>query len=281
MNKWVVMMTDFGINDIGMAAMKGVCASVDPSLQVTELTNVIEPFNVWEASDALMYAEPFWPAGTVFVSVVDPGVGTKRKASVAKLKDGKYVVSPDNGTLTHLAEFIGVEEIREIDETKNRLKSTLKTSVFHGRDLFAYTAARLAAGVITYEEVGPSYDVSEVVKCDKPLHATFEGDTIHGAITSISSSFGNIFTNIAITDLEEHGYVQGEKYHLTIFNEERVAFDNVIDYVTSFGYVEKGTPLMFNGSTLYMCIAKNRESFAETFNVESSKEWKVTLSKVK
>ena len=126
---WIVMMTDFGADNIGTAAMKGVAASVDESLRLEDLTHSIEPFNVWQASDALMYAEPFWPKGTVFVSVVDPGVGTKRRACVAKLKDGKFVVTPDNGTLTHLEEFIGVEEIREIDETVNRLKSTVKRSV--------------------------------------------------------------------------------------------------------------------------------------------------------
>lgn len=275
------MMTDFGITDIGMAAMKGVAVSVDPGLQVTELTNVIEPFNVWQASDALMYTEPFWPAGTVFVSVVDPGVGTARKACVAKLKDGKYVVSPDNGTLTHLAEFVGVEEIREIDEKTNRLEKTRKTSVFHGRDLFAYTAARLAAGVITFEQVGPAYDVSEIVKCDKPLHAVIDGNCIKGQIASISGSFGNIFTNISIADLEENGFVQGEKYHLTISDAEETVFDDEIAYVTSFGYVEKGAPLIFNGSTLYMCIACNRDSFAVKYGITPEKEWNVTVEKKK
>lgn len=272
-------MTDFGITDIGMAAMKGVAVSVDPELKVTELTNVIEPFNVWQASDALMYTEPFWPSGTVFVSVVDPGVGTARKACAAKLKDGKYVVSPDNGTLTHLAEFVGVEEIREIDESVNRLKSTVKTSVFHGRDMFAYTAARLAAGVITFEEVGPAYDVSEIVKCGKPLHAVIEENCIRGQITSISQSFGNVFTNIAITDLEDNGYVQGEKYHLTVYNDHCTAFDEDVDYVTSFGFVKEGAPLIFNGSTLYMCIARNRASFAGSCDLDPSEDWNVMVSK--
>ena len=73
MRKWIVMMTDFGPDNTGTATMRGVAASVDSELQLTDLTNSIEPFNVWQASDALMYTEPFWPAGTVFVSVVDPG----------------------------------------------------------------------------------------------------------------------------------------------------------------------------------------------------------------
>ena len=100
---------------------------------------------------------------TVFVSVVDPGVGTPRKASVALLKDGNYVITPDNGTLTHVYYNVGIEAIREIDETKNRYQGTENVSVFHGRDLFAYTAAKLASGQITFEEVGESYSLDDIV----------------------------------------------------------------------------------------------------------------------
>ncbi|MDD5881053.1 SAM hydrolase/SAM-dependent halogenase family protein [Stecheria intestinalis] len=276
---WIVMMTDFGADNIGTAAMKGVAASVDESLRLEDLTHSIEPFNVWQASDALMYAEPFWPKGTVFVSVVDPGVGTKRRACVAKLKDGKFVVTPDNGTLTHLEEFIGVEEIREIDETVNRLKSTVKTSVFHGRDLFAYCGAKLAAGVISFEEVGPAYPVSEIVRCPQPLHAAWQEDTAYGEVTSVSRTFGNVFTNIPISDLEAHGYELNQKYHLNISDGEETVYDGEIDYVRSFGFLSEGAPLIFNGSTLYLCIACNQASFLKRYHMDPSKHWKVTLSK--
>jgi S-adenosylmethionine hydrolase len=108
----------------------------------------------------------FWPEGTIFISVIDPGVGTPRRACVAKTKDGYYIVTPDNGTLTHMKKWVGINEIREIDESINRLKGkdTEGTSIFHGRDLFGYCAARLASGIITYEQVGPEYDVKEIVE---------------------------------------------------------------------------------------------------------------------
>ena len=246
-------MTDFGPDNIGTATMRGVAASVDSELQLTDLTNSIEPFNIWQASDALMYTEPFWPAGTVFVSVVDPGVGTSRRACVARLRDGKYVVTPDNGTLTHLAAQVGIEAVREIDERVNRLHGTEKTSVFHGRDLFAYTAARLAAGIIDFEGVGPAYPVEEIVRCDKPLSAEVCDGNLTGRVTSISRYLGNLFTNIRTQDMEDNGFVTGERY--------------------------RGQALIFNGSTLYLCVAINQDSFARKYQLDPAEEWKVEVKK--
>jgi S-adenosylmethionine hydrolase len=110
---------------------------------------------------------PFWPEGTVFVSVCDPGVGTPRKASVAKTSNGYYIVTPDNGTLAPVMDSCGIDEIREIDQTINRYHGNEwsdKSNIFHGRDIFAYCGARVAAGVISFEEVGKAYPVSEIVR---------------------------------------------------------------------------------------------------------------------
>ncbi len=280
-NGFVVLQTDFGADNTGTSAMEGVCYSIDPTLRVSSLTHSIEHFNVWQASDSLLYAEPFWPKGTVFVSVVDPGVGTKRRASVAKLKDGNFVVTPDNGTLTHLAEFVGIEAIREIDETVNRLQSTTKTSIFHGRDLFAYCAGKLASGVIDFEGVGPEYPVEEVVKSDRKIRATWKQDVAFGDITSLSRTFGNLFTNISVEDLEAHGYEEGKKYKLAIYDTDEVVFEKEIDYVKSFGMLETGEPLIFNGSTLNLCIACNQDNFIKKYRIDPDKQWKVKLSKIK
>ena len=281
MRKWIVMMTDFGPDNTGTATMRGVAASVDSELQLTDLTNSIEPFNVWQASDELMYTEPFWPAGTVFVSVVDPGVGTSRRACVAKLRDGKYVVTPDNGTLTHLASRVGIEAVREIDETVNRLHGTEKTSVFHGRDLFAYTAARLAAGIIDFEGVGPAYPVEEIVRCDKPLSAEVCGGNLTGRVTSVSRYLGNLFTNIRAEDMEDNGFVTGERYRviLTGLSTGRTVFDQEVSYAVSFGHVEQGQALIFNGSTLYLCVALNQDSFARKYQIDPAEEWRIEVKK--
>ena len=127
MKPFVVIQTDFSLTWSAVSSMKGVMKIVDPTLQIEDITHDIKNFSPWEASMSLNTVEPYWPKGTVFVSVVDPGVGTSRKASVALLENGNYVVTPDNGALTHLLHRVGVKEIREIDETVNRFKGTEAT----------------------------------------------------------------------------------------------------------------------------------------------------------
>src|SRR5262245_10886272 len=158
----VVFQSDFGTKDGAVAEMKGVALSVDPALQLFDITHEIPIYNIWEAAYRLNQAAPYWPAGTVFVSVVDPGVGTERKAVVLKTKSGHYFVSPDNGTLTLIVQTLGIDEIREIDETKNRRKGSERSHTFYGRDVFAYTAARLASGKIDFKKVGKKLEKSVV-----------------------------------------------------------------------------------------------------------------------
>ena len=165
MKSIIVMQTDFGIG--GGSAMRGTCRKVDPELDIYEVNHQVEKFNVKEASRYLYHHVSYWPEGTVFVSVVDPGVGTDRKASVARLSNGSYVVSPDNGIFDLIDKELKIEEIREIDQNVNRYKGnewSNKSDIFHGRDVFSYCGARLASGVITYEEVGPAYDLNEMIR---------------------------------------------------------------------------------------------------------------------
>ena len=163
MNKTLVFQSDFGLVDGAVSAMEGVALQVDPELKLYHLTHDITPYNIFEGSYRLFQTVNYWPEGTVFVSVVDPGVGTKRKSVVAKTKTGHYIVTPDNGTLTHLNKYLGIVEHREIEESINRRKNRELSYTFHGRDVYAYTGARLAAGVITYEEVGKELPLSDIV----------------------------------------------------------------------------------------------------------------------
>ena len=146
----VVIQTDFGLADGAVSAMYGVAFNVDPELGVYNLTHEIPQYNIWEASYRLYQTVQYWPKETVFVSVVDPGVGTKRLSVVVKTADGHYIVTPDNGTLTHINESIGIVAVRQIDERVNRLPNSGESYTFHGRDVYVYTAARLAAGVISF-----------------------------------------------------------------------------------------------------------------------------------
>src|SRR5688572_14711884 len=150
----VVFQSDFGLKDGAVAEMKGVALSVEPSLRLYDLTHEIPPYNIWEAAHRLNQTAAYWPAGTVFVSVVDPGVGTGRKSVVLKTKSGHYFVSPDNGSLSLVAKSLGIAEVREINEAINRREGSAGSYTFYGRDVYAYTAARLAAGKIKFESVG-------------------------------------------------------------------------------------------------------------------------------
>ena len=134
MNKHLVLQSDFGLVDGAVAAMYGVALDVSPSLKVYDLTHEIPPYDIFAASYRLIQTLQYWPKGTVFVSVVDPGVGSNRKSVVAKTSSGHYVVTPDNGTLTHVKRLIGIEEVREIEEAVHRRKNTEHSYTFHGRD---------------------------------------------------------------------------------------------------------------------------------------------------
>src|SRR6201996_6379898 len=119
-NKIVVYQSDFGLKDGAVSEMKGVAMTVSPDLKLFDLTHEIPAYNIWEAAYRLGQTVRYWPKGTVFVSVVDPGVGTSRKSVVMKTRTGQFIVTPDNGTLTLIAETLGLDQIREIDETVNR-----------------------------------------------------------------------------------------------------------------------------------------------------------------
>src|SRR5690349_18725586 len=151
-SKALVFQTDFGLKDGAVSAMKGVAYGVSPEIDMFDLTHEIPAYNIWEAAYRLHQTASYWPKGTVFVSVVDPGVGSDRKSVVLKTLSGHFFVSPDNGTLTLVAEYLGISELRQIDEKTNRLKNSDSSYTFHGRDVYAYTGARLASGMISFEK---------------------------------------------------------------------------------------------------------------------------------
>jgi S-adenosylmethionine hydrolase len=269
------MQTDFGVSS---GAMFGVCKSVDPELEIYDVAHSIPKFNIERASSHLRGILPFWPQGTVFVSVVDPGVGTSRKASVAKTVNGYYIVTPDNGSLTGVLNEFGISEIREIDETINRLKGTEKTSIFHGRDLFAYCAARLAAGVIDFEGVGPNYPVSEIVTFSIPA-VSVEENAARGCVTELMEPFGNLETNIRIEDFEKTGIAQGETVRVTIRRRDKTVFEKPMLYHRSFGYAPPDGEILYNSSSGFMGIAMNKKDFARTYGVEGGSEWLLEIVK--
>jgi S-adenosylmethionine hydrolase len=160
----LILQSDFGRADGAVSAMYGVANCVNPEIRIYDLTHDIPQYDIWEASYRLIQTINYWPKGSVFVSVVDPGVGSDRKSVVVKTNNDTYVVTPDNGTLTHIKRVLGIKEARILDEKVNRLPNSGESYTFHGRDIYAYTGARLATGLISFEQIGPSFDVEEIVE---------------------------------------------------------------------------------------------------------------------
>jgi S-adenosylmethionine hydrolase len=276
-NRMVVFQSDFGLKDGAVSAMKGVAMGVSPDLKLYDLTHEIPSYNIWEAAYRLMQTVPYWPAGTVFVSVVDPGVGTDRKSVVLKTKTGHLIVSPDNGTLTLVAESLGIAAVREIDEAVNRRKDSEKSYTFHGRDVYAYTGARLAAGTINFENTGKALPDSVVrIPYQK---AEAEGNRIKGNIPVLDVQYGNVWTNIGSDLLSQLNLNYGDTIYVSIFNREKRVYQGKMSYAETFGTVGKGKPLAYLNSLLQLSFALNQGNFAKMHRISSGNEWSVEIRK--
>jgi S-adenosylmethionine hydrolase len=277
-NGIVVFQTDFGTKDGAVSAMKGVASSVDPSLKLYDLTHDIPAYHIWEAAYRLDQTVVYWPTGTVFVSVVDPGVGTARKSVVVKTKSGHYIVTPDNGTLTLIAQSLGIDSIREIDEVNNRRKNSGASYTFHGRDVYAYTAARLAAKKINFEQVGPIVNTSIVsIPFQK---ASLQGNKLKGTIAILDVQYGNIWTNIDQTYWKTLQQIPHKKNELIveIDHQQKQVYKGNMPFENTFGAVAVGKPLAYLNSLMNLSIALNQGSFAQKFKIQAGSDWKITLS---
>lgn len=274
----VVMQSDFGTADGEVAVMYGVVHSVDEDLDIYDITHDIPKFNIWEASYKLWMTAPYWRDDTVFVSVVDPGVGTRRKSVVLKTKNGQYFVSPDNGSLTHVAREFGIEAVREIDESINRRKGSEDSHTFHGRDVYSYTGARLAAGVITFEQVGPLLK-PEVLIIDTP-EARLSGKTVSGFIPYLDKHFGNTWSNITLDMFKQLDLHQGDRFRVVIKNGDKIVYDEDVPYFDTFGQVDNGEPLIFINSRLFVSLALRQDHFASTYGIGTGPDWTIFLTKL-
>ena len=280
MNNMLVMQSDFGLNDGAVSAMYGVAKSVSRDLEIHDLTHGITPFQILEGSYRLFQTVQFWPAGTVFVSVVDPGVGTSRKSVVAKTTTGHYIVTPDNGTLTHMKRKFGIESLREIDESVNRLKNSENSHTFHGRDVYAYTGARLAAGVIDYEGVGPELKVDDVIEVHVDEAEVTPGK-IEGTVEVLDIRFGHLWTNINREMLEGAGFQLGDELEVLVTYRGEKRYRGIIPYVRSFASVGMFEPLIYVNSMLMVAVALHQGNFSASYQIGSGTDWKIVLRKFK
>jgi S-adenosylmethionine hydrolase len=276
-NGIIVYQSDFGLKDGAVSAMRGVAVSVDPTLRLENLTHEIPAFDIWQGAYRLNTTAPYWPPGTVFVSVVDPGVGTDRKSVVLETKSGHYFVSPDNGTLTLVAEDLGIEAVREIDESRYRRPGSEQSYTFHGRDVYSYAAAHLASGQTAFEDIGPELP-AEVVTIDyqKPQ---LQGDMVAGNIPILDVQYGNVWTNIDRATFEQLGVEMGTELEVRIFNDVAKVFEGAMPFVSTFGDVPEGKPLLYMNSVDNLAAAINWGDFAGTHGIGSGPEWRIEVAK--
>lgn len=277
-NKIVVYQSDFGVKDGAVSEMKGVAMGVSTELKLFDLTHEIPAYDIWAAAYRLQQTVPYWPAGTVFVSVVDPGVGTERKSVVLKTKTGQFIVTPDNGTLTLVAESLGIAEIREINEAVNRRQDSKKSYTFHGRDVYSYTAARLAAGVIGYEQVGPLL-AKQVVVSIPYQKAELKGGVLMGGIPVLDVQYGNVWTNIPSELFQQLQVGFGDVLRVRILHQGKEVYTGEMPYTATFGAVAVGKPLAYLNSLLQVSFALNQGDFAAVNKISSGGEWQVEVRK--
>lgn len=278
MNKPLIIQTDFGTVDGAVCAMYGVAYGVCPDLTITDLTHEIPQYNIWEASYRLIQTVKYWPEGSVFVSVVDPGVGSTRRSVVVETVTGQYIVTPDNGTLTHVKRMCGIKAARMIDESVNRLPNSGESYTFHGRDIYAYTGARLAAGIIDFDQVGPVVETASVIELPV-VEAEYDGEKVFGTIDVLDVRFGSLWTNISRDMFLKLGVNYGQRVEISIENETRTLYKNILLYARSFADVYVGEPLVYVNSLDCMAVAINQGSFSKAYNIGTGTTWRIIMRK--
>jgi len=263
--------------DFAGLVMTGVAYSVSKDLDVYNVRPLIPLYDIRAASASMAYNAQTWPAGTVFVSVVDPGVGTDRKSVVLQTQNGLFFVSPDNGSLSGPATAYGIEAVREIDESVNRIPGSEWSHTFHGRDVYSYTGARLAAGVISYEEVGPLLE-PQVIMLDE-LGARLEDGVLYGYVSGGTGRLGNISFSIDRHLFEEMNPAYGEIYDVVIRNNDEIAWEGSLPYAKSFGDVPLGDNLLFVNSSGSTSIAVNQGNFADKYGIGSGDSWTIEIKR--
>lgn len=275
-NKIIVFQSDFGVRDGAVSAMKGVASTIAADLRLYDLTHEIPTFNIWEASYRLQQTIEFWPQGTVFVSVVDPGVGTERRSVVVKTKSGHFIVTPDNGTLTLIAESPGIDSVREIDEEKSRRENSGASYTFHGRDVYAYTAARLASGAITFSDAGTLLP-GEIVRIPYQ-QAAIVNNKLTGTIPVLDVQYGNVWTNIPADLIKKMNVKTGDMLNVSIYKNKKKIYTGIMPIHETFGSVAEGKPVAYLNSLMQLSFALNMANFAKKHNISSGNGWSVEVT---
>jgi hypothetical protein len=253
-------MTDFGTVDDSVPICKGVMYSVMPSVRIVDLSHQVTPFSILDGARFLFGATPYYPAGTIFNVVIDPGVGSTRKAVVIRSKRGQFFVLPDNGLITLVADRDGLEAAREITNPEWMIGKAL-SSTFHGRDIFSPASAHLARGD-DWTQVGPVMDVKSLVRLDVQA-PKLDAQGLQGEVIATDGPFGNLVTNVDAEDFLKLGYQRGDTVPITIGDKKME-----LPFVKTFSDVGLGKPLIYIDSRGRFGLAVNQGSFAAIYGIK-------------
>jgi S-adenosylmethionine hydrolase len=256
----IVFMTDFGVVDDSVALCRGVMYSIMPEVRIVDLTHQVTPFSILDGARFLYGATPYFPAGTVFVVVIDPTVGSTRKAIVAKSKRGQYFVLPDNGLLTLVEQRDGIDGVHEITNPDWMIGTKL-SSTFHGRDIFSPAGAHVARGD-DWTKAGPGVPVASLVRLQlKAAQVDDRGATAE--VIATDGPFGNLVTNLSADDFLKLGYQRGQDVPVKLGDKEMK-----IKFVRTFSDVGLKQPLLYIDSRGHFALAVNQGSFASAYDVK-------------
>ncbi len=253
----IVFMTDFGTANDAVAICKAVIVGIAPDVRLMDITHQVTPYQIDEAARFLAGVTPYYPAGTIFLAVVDPGVGTSRKAVIVKSKKDQYFVVPDNGLITPVIERDGLDSAREITNTAWMLKPQV-SSTFHGRDIFSPAAAHLAEGW-DFALAGPV--VTQLVQLTEKVSTTSEKG-IDGDIIGLDDPFGSLITDIPGDEFKKLGYDFGDKIIVQIDKKPFTA-----PYMRTFMDVPVGDPLLYVDSRGRIGLALNQGNFSQVHKI--------------
>jgi hypothetical protein len=256
----IVFMTDFGVVDDSVALCKGVMYSIAPDVRIVDLTHQVTPFSILDGARFLYGATAYFPLGAIFVVVIDPTVGSSRKAIIVKSKRGQYFVLPDNGLMTLVQDRDGLESAREITNPSWMIGAAL-SSTFHGRDIFSPAGAHLARGD-DWTKVGPELDVAKLVRLDIAA-AKLDDRGLTAQVIATDGPFGNLVTNISGDDFLKLGYQRGQTVPVIIGKTELK-----LPFVRTFSDVPLNTPLLYIDSRGRIAFAVNQGSFASKYEIK-------------
>jgi len=262
----VSLLSDFGLKDPYVAEMKAVILSIYPEARTVDISHEIEKFNIRMGAFVLASAAPYFPNGTIHLAVVDPGVGTKRRPILVVTKHAFYV-GPDNGLLMLSAQRQGISHVYHVTNKQYMLPRVSRT--FHGRDIFAPTAAHLAKGHVP-AEFGPEindYVVPEFAETGLKGKNVLLGEVLH------IDDFGNVIINVSMKELKKIGIREGDMIHVKL-KEDVITLKLCIAY----GEVKAKQPLAIIGSHGFLEISVNQGNAARRFKVEIAETVQVSLS---